>query len=175
MKYPLLFLLILFHSLLYAQHSEYLEFDWMKMEGWKIGFQQETEKMLIIEYIPEKQSIDTWREIGTIQMIKMDNVRNFTPKQMMEFMHKQGLDKAPKAKLTYIAQNDSIDYPWIQFKIEAPEILDNPNSESQLYHMIQGKETLFVIIWGIRRWEIYEEELNKWTKILLKAKVGIEE
>ena len=159
-----------------AQHGEYLDFNWNELAGdeWKVAYQNEDQQMLMLQYIPSSQNLETWREIGTIQMIKMEDVRSYTPQEMMEIMFKQGQTVAPDAKLTYIDKNDSVEYPWIQFKIEAPTLKDAPSAESQLYHMIQGKETLFVLIWGIRRWEIEPGDQTKWMSILSRAKVGVE-
>ena len=170
MQRILLICLLLLSSLTHAQHSEYLDFSWV--DDWQVAFQNEDDKMLVIQYIPPDQTLESWREIGTIQMIKMQDVRQYTPSDMMKIMYTQGLQQAPKAKLTFIAKNDSTEYPWIQFKIEAPELKDIPEAESQLYHLVQGKETLFVVIWGIRRWEIYPEEEEKWLPFLGKATVG---
>jgi len=172
MKNLLFLILICLNTSVFAQHTEYLDFTWQSEEDWSVAFEEEDDKMLILQYIPKGQTLETWREIGTIQMIKMAEIRQFTPYEMMEIMYKQGLQQAPEAKLTFITKNDSTEYPWIQFKIEAPKLKDIPQAESQLYHLIQGKETLFVVIWGIRRWEIYTEEESKWREIFSKATVG---
>jgi hypothetical protein len=125
----------------FGQVKESLQIAWPGEYKWKVGAQQDTKAMSMIELIPEKQSLTNWSVMAT--MVSYKNMKmpiSKVPALMMASIQKN----ATSSKLTIEEQGVKNGAPWILFKIESPSFKNDPRPESQLYYAIQGKATLYV-------------------------------
>jgi hypothetical protein len=100
-------------------------------------------------------------------MTSVKNTRNVPMDVAMNLMYEQSLKNAPGAKLTFIEKDDKAKYPWIIFKIEAPKFKDDKHPESQVWYIVQGKETLYTNFRAIKKSKIpkdYEEKCAAFFK-----------
>ena len=143
MKKAFLTLCILSYSLIYSfgQVRESLQIAWPGEYNWKVGSQQNTKAVSMIELIPGKESLNNWSVMATMfsyKNMKMPIAK--VPDLMMSSIKKN----ATSSKLTIEEQGVKNGAPWILFKIESPSFKNDPRPESQLYYAIQSKATLYV-------------------------------
>lgn len=143
--------------------------EWPASENWKIGDRQENDKMVMIDYIPANETLDTWTEIGNVMTIK--GVKNITMDEAMNMMLNQSKKNSPKAVLTFIEKDENAEYPWIIFKIESKNFKNDKNPESQLWHITQGKSSLYVNFRAVKEASISPELQQKWIAFFKTGKV----
>ena len=151
------------------QGGESLSLHWPESENWKLENSQENEEMTMMELIPSNETLDNWTEIGTMMAIK--DVRNIPMDVAMNMMFDQAKKNSPKAKLTFIEKDESVEYPWIIFTIESPNFKNDKKSESQLWYITQGKTSLYTNFRAIKQPEIPTDLKNKWIHFFKTAKV----
>jgi hypothetical protein len=139
-QFILLTTFILFTISTFSQ-TENLKILWPEEYKWKIRTNQEDETSHFIEVIPEKEEINSWTILGAMNTVK--NTTKTTTDQVIKSMTESSLSESPKAKLTVLEKNDSTKNNWIIFKIETPSFPNDPIPESQLFYVIQGKQSLF--------------------------------
>ncbi len=100
------------------QAGESLMLDWPENENWKVGSSQENEQMAMLELIHSNETLEKWTEFGSMMSIK--GARNIPMDKAMNMMFDQAKQNSPKAKLTFIEKDESVEYPWILFTIESP-------------------------------------------------------
>lgn len=151
------------------QKGESLSLHWPENENWKVGSNQENDQMTMIELIPSNETLDNWTEIGTMTAIK--GAKNIPMDKAMNLMFDQSKKNSPKSKLTFIEKDESVEFPWIIFIIESPNFKDDKKSESQLWYIVQGKNSLYTNFRAIKESSIPENLKDKWTKFFKTAKI----
>lgn len=152
-----------------SQVEEFFLLEWPASENWKIGDRQENDKMVMIDYIPANETLDTWTEIGNVMTIK--GVKNITMDEAMNMMLNQSKKNSPKSVLTFIEKDENAEYPWIIFKIESKNFKNDKNPESQLWHITQGKSSLYVNFRAVKEASISLELQQKWIAFFKTGKV----
>jgi len=122
------------------QLGESLSLHWPEDENWKIGSKQENEQMDMLELIHSDETLENWTEFRS--MISVKGAKNIPMDKAMNLMFEQSKENSPKAKLTFIEKEESIEYPWIIFTIECPNFKNDKTPESQLWYVVQGKTSL---------------------------------
>jgi tetratricopeptide (TPR) repeat protein len=151
------------------QLGESLSLHWPEEENWKIGSNQENEQMNMVELIHSDETFDNWTEIGTMTSIK--GAKNIPMDKAMHLMFEQTKQNSPKAKLTFIEKDESLEYPWIIFTIESPSFKNDKNPESQLWYIVQGKTSLYTNFRAIKKKEIPIDLKEKWIKFFKTGKI----
>jgi len=151
------------------QLGESLRLDWPKDENWKIGSNQENEQMVMIELIHSDETLENWTEIGS--MISIKGAKNIPMDKVMSMMYDQAKENAPKAKLTFIEKDESVEYPWIIFTIESPSFKNDKTPESQLWYIIQGKASLYTNFRAVKEKTIPSHLKEKWIKFFKTGKI----
>lgn len=123
---------------------ESLFFHFPDHENWQLKSNQRNKTMSSTDYTKNNKDLDKWDEI--LNVITVFNVK---PKKnelekMMGMVLKQSAEKAPNAKSTLIDKEEDTDYPWIMFKNECPEIKGLEQTESQIYCIFLGEETIYI-------------------------------
>ncbi len=111
------------------QKGESLMLYWPESENWKIGSSQEDEETAMLELIHSNETLEKWTEFGSMLSIK--GAKNIPMDKAMNLMFDQAKANSPKAKLTFIEKDESVEYPWIIFTIEAPNFGNDRTPESQ--------------------------------------------
>lgn len=149
--------------------NEELGIDWPDEDKWKVGDVQTSGNTKVIDLIREGEDVDNWTELGNMTLV--NGVRNQNVENTMDYLSKQSLVNSPDSKLTFIDKDLKAKYPWIMFKIENPFFKNDPRPESQIWYVIQGKQSLYMIFWAIKQKTISKENEDKWTNIFKNSKM----
>lgn len=148
----------------YGQEKiENLKIVWPEEYKWKLGSNQENKNMQMLEIVPEKETIENWTILGT--MVSIKGIKNASMEGVMNTTYDQAKTAAPKAKLTFIEKDDKAKNPWIIFKVEAPNFINDKNPESQLYYVVQGEQSLYSNFVAIKEKKLNDEFVAKWKKV----------
>ncbi len=140
--------------------------DWP--ENW-VGSKQENDKMIMIEYVASDETLENWTEIGTMTTIK--GLTNITLVDYKNLLFQQSKKNSSKAQLTVIEKNENSANPWIIFTIEAPNFKNDKNPESQLWFVIQGKDSLYSNFRAVKQPKISAELKDKWIAFFKKGRI----
>lgn len=151
------------------QSGESLMLEWPEEENWKVGSSQENEQMAMLELIHSSETLENWTEFGSMMSIK--GAKNIPMDKAMNLMFEQSKKNSPKAKLTFIEKDESVEYPWIIFTIECPNFKNDKTPESQLWYIVQGKTSLYTNFRAVKQAEIPEELKGKWIKFFKTGKI----
>lgn len=151
------------------QPGESLLLNWPEEENWKIGSNQENDKMAMLELIHSNETLDNWTEIGT--MISIKGAGKMPVEKAMNMMFEQAQKNAPKAKLSFIEKDETAEYPWIIFTIEAPGFKNDKTPESQLWYIVQGKTALYTNFRAVKQATVPADLKEKWTAFFKTGKI----
>jgi hypothetical protein len=119
--------------------------------------------------IHANETIDKWTELGNMTSIK--GIKGIPVERAMVLMYDQAKQNAPKAKLTFIEKDETVEFPWILFTIEAPSFKNDKTPESQLWYIIQGKQALYTNFIAVKKPTIPTELKEKWMPFFKSGKV----
>ena len=151
------------------QLGESLMLDWPEEENWKVGSSQENDQMEMIELIHSDETLENWTEIGSMMSIK--GATNIPMDKAMNLMFEQSKQNSPKAKLTFIEKDESVEYPWIIFTIESPSFKNDKTPESQLWYVVQGKTSLYTNFRAVKQETIPADLKAKWIKFFKTGEI----
>jgi tetratricopeptide (TPR) repeat protein len=151
------------------QASEGLMLEWPLDEKWKLGSNQENDKMRMIEVIHTNETLEKWTEIGTMMTVK--GAKNIPMDKAMNLMYEQTKQNSLNAKLTFIEKDETAEYPWIIFLLECPEFTTDKTPESQLWYIIQGKSALYTNFRAIKKASIPDDIKAKWISFFKTGKI----
>lgn len=149
--------------------GESLMLYWPEEENWKMANSQENEQMMMLELVRNNETLEKWTEIGTMQSIK--GATGVPMDKAMNLMYEQAKQACPKAKLTFIEKDESVQYPWVIFTIECASYKDSKTAESQLWYIVQGKTSLYTNFRAIKEATIPEATKKKWIDFFKGGKV----
>lgn len=142
---------------------------WPEKYGWKTLSNQENEKMHIIELIPGEENEENWTILG--QMMSIKGMTNVSMDYAKDIFFKASQESSPNSRITVIRQADSVEYPWILFKIENPSFKGLNGTESQLWYIRQGTTSLFANFVAKKEKILEEKFIKEWTKVFVKSEV----
>jgi len=151
------------------QVVESFELDWPVNENWKVGDDQANEQQRVLDFIHSNETIDKWTELVNMTTIK--GVTGITMDTAMNFVFNQAKLNSPEAKLTLIEKDQSAEYPWILFTVEAPGFVNDTTPESQLWYLIQGKQALHTNFIAVKKANVPANLKIKWTKIFKTGQI----
>ncbi|MES2655017.1 MAG: tetratricopeptide repeat protein [Bacteroidota bacterium] len=149
--------------------GESLMLNWPESENWKVGNSQETDEMAMLELIHTNETLEKWTEFGSMMSIK--GAKNIPMDKAMNMMFEQAKLNSSKAKLTFIEKDESAEYPWIIFTIEAPGFKNDKTPESQLWYIVQGKTSLYTNFRAVKQATVPAELKDKWIQFFKTGKV----
>ena len=167
----LLFIIALTTSMapIYGQKQENLRIVWAEEYKWKIVSNQENQSMHMLEMVPENETGDNWKIIGT--MISYKNTKISRTDQVVEIYKQDSEKESSKAKVTILESDDKGKNIWVLFKVETPSFPNDPNPESQLYYAIQGEKTLYVNFIAIKEKKLFKEFVDKWSIVFKNSEI----
>jgi hypothetical protein len=160
-------LLLAIANLAFSQES--LKIVWLEKYEWKILSNQENENIHVIELIPGKEKAESWTMLG--QMMSIKGALNVPMDQAKDLMLEQTKANSPNAKLTVLEKNEADEFPWILFKIESPNFNDDPNPESQLWYIRQGKTALYMNFIAMKKSKLSNGFVKTWTKVFKESEM----
>ncbi len=151
------------------QLGESLMLHWPEEENWKLGSSQEDGNIAMLELIHADETLENWTEIGSMLSIK--GATNVPMDKAMNMMFDQSKEGSPKAKLTFIEKDESVEYPWIIFTIENVGSKKEKNVESQLWYIVQGKTALYTNFRAVKESALTSDIKDKWMKFFKTGEV----
>lgn len=151
------------------QEGESLSFYFPENENWKIGDNQENDEQQIIDMIHSNEAIDNWTELTNMTSIK--GVKGINVEKVMNLMFEESKKNSSNAKLTFIEKNESVEFPWIIFTIESPNFKNDKIPESQLWYIVQGKQSLYTNFRAVKSASISEDQKQKWIAFFKTGKI----
>ena len=167
MKQLLIFLFTICFFIQAIAQNEKLVIPWP--ETWKIGSQEKTHTMSMVELIPNNEKIDQWTIIGTTTIF---NGKQDVPiEAAMNSTFNQAKKNAINPTLTLIDKKADGKNPWILFKIEAAGYQNNNSPESQLFYVVEGENALYSNFVAIKQATLSKEFTAHWTGIFKSSKL----
>jgi len=151
------------------QQEESLMLYWPESENWKVGDDQENSAQHVLDLIHTNETIDNWTELGNMSSIK--GVTGVPMDKAMNLMFEQAKLNSPKAKLIFIEKDESVEYPWIIFTIEAPSFKNDKTPESQLWYIVQGKQALYTNFRAVKQATIPVDLKENWITFFKTGKI----
>ena len=151
------------------QKGESLVLVWPESENWKLGNSTENDQIAILELIHTNETLEKWTEFGS--MLSVKGATKTPMDAAMKMMFDQTKGNAPKAKLTFIEKNETVEYPWILFTIEIPNFKSDKNPESQLWYVVQGKSALYCNFRAVKKATLPVDIKEKWIKFFKTGKI----
>lgn len=143
---------------------------WPVEEGWKMQSSMEDTNFRLIEFLKEKENPDTWKEYGAMLTLRGNDssqtLKDFTTSIINEFRN-----RAPKATMRIISQDVKASYPWMIVALEAPMTTNHKKPESQLWHIVKGKNTIYGNFRAVKEKKLTKSQINEWTTFFKTGKV----
>lgn len=149
--------------------SESIVLNLPEDENWKIGDDQDSKEIRVLDYVHANETINNWTELINTTVVK--GVKDAKMDMVMNLMSEQSKKNSPDAKLTFIDKDEKAEFPWIIFTVESPRFNNDPNPESQLWYIVQGKQALYNNFRAIKKAIIPNELKEKWVAFFKSAKV----
>jgi len=135
---------------------------WPAEEGWKMQSSMEDSTFRLIEFLKEHESPDTWTEYGA-----MLTIRGFEPGTTLHSfsasIKNEFTSRAPKATMRIIAQQKKGPNPWMIIALEAPMTTNHKKPESQLWHLVMGKSTIYGNFRAVKEKKLTNKLISSWT------------
>lgn len=130
---------------------------------WHAGWGQKTDAITTIEYIPDGDKIDNWKELITSQYIpNLD--KTVTPKkfsqEVMQYLKDSGLDP------TINVISETPNRVLFEFQVLEPENL----KQHELQLVTKGSNGMYVLHYVIKEAPMDPERRAKWIDLLNKSK-----
>lgn len=151
--------------------QEVLKIFWPTAYKWKIGSNQTTGNQQLVELVPGNETINNWSIIGSMLVMKGSRVAKIAsvPPMLLAQTHK----RSATAKLTVLEQSEVAANKWVLFKVEAPNYVNSPKPESQLYYVVQGQSALFVNFVAIKQAKLPADFVKQWSAIFKQSRITI--
>jgi len=170
--FPIILLLLLAFPA-FSQQKESIKIAWPEEYKWKIGSDQKTAQVDVVELIPGKESLEKWTLMGNTMTIK--GGQNIPVEAAMNMMFEQAQKNSDNAKLTLVEKSDpNIENPWVLFKIEASSFHNDKNPESQLYYITSGKTALYSNFIAVKESKLKDKFVEKWTAVFKQTTIVTE-
>src|SRR5262245_55978116 len=91
------------------QAKESFSLDWPDSENWKVGSSQENEKMVMVELVRGKETVEKWTELGTMTSYK--GVKGKNVEDMRDQFYSLTKKSCEEAKLTTLTKDLDSKYP----------------------------------------------------------------
>jgi hypothetical protein len=88
-----------------------------------------------------------------------------------ELLYEQMKQKSPRAKFTIVEIDKKIEYPWIIFSIECPVSGQTKTPESQLWYIVQGNSSMYLVDRAVKEKSLPDVLKLKWTKFFKTGKI----
>jgi hypothetical protein len=149
-----------------AQDDENLLFAVPK--GFKVGFTKKSDQQMITEMVPEKESVENWTEIVTVQIFY--NLRDTPPAEYRARLEKLGAEACPGARFTKIKVGTENLYPMVAWSQACPLNKQSGKPEFTWFKAVQGRDSFYVVQKAFKA-EPTPKQLKAMTALFDGAKV----
>ena len=170
MKQISLVVVLLLSQFYFSQNrKEILKVYWPAEYQWKTINDREYKGIHLTEIVPEKEKSGSWKKLGTMMYFKNTRVPNADT--IIDLYREVSWEEGSKSKLTVLEKHDKGENIWVLFKEENALYSDNKTPKSQLFYVIQGEDTLYYVFISLRKKELPEEFVEKWSKIFKNSEL----
>jgi hypothetical protein len=169
MKNLFLFFVLLYFSGYAQKKIENIKIDWPAEYKWQIINQSKNKSRQSVTLIPGYETVKNASIIGTMVAIKGVN---YSDLDGLITHYKTSIDTG--SKLTLLERNDTNQPHWIIFKVETPVTPKYPEPESDLYYVVQGEYALYENYVAIKKENISQDFIKRWSEIFKKAALAIQ-
>jgi hypothetical protein len=136
----------------------------VKLDGWKVGNSQDVPgKGNIVEFIQEKENINAWTKIATIQFLENNNN---TPSSVVSTLEKSMKKKCQNVKWNILEESsNSVLYEWSLSKCSTLE------NQHELSRFLKGNDGLHRVAYTEKGFMMSAKTRNYWIDKLSKAQV----
>lgn len=163
-KQILVITLLLVSAISFSQSRESFELDWKKMKDWKQASHQEDSGNYLTEYLRKGDKLENWKELIAIQRLDITGARIMSLDALMNSGFEELKNNAPEAVLTVIQKDEEAANPWIEYKSESPRFNNDPNPESQFFHVVKTGNSIFLIWWAVKKSKITENDYKMYQE-----------
>ena len=130
--------------------------------GYKIGFQQKNNDMLISEMVPVNQTVKNWTEMITVQVFY---VLKATPDQFKAQMEKEWAVAWPGSESHPVGQGRENGYPSMVWLQNCPLNKATGKPEITWFKAIEGNDSFYVVQLAFKAWPS-KEQITQWMHYL---------
>lgn len=95
----------------------------------------------MIELIPGDQTAENWTLLGQMTSVKE------------------------------LERDEESQFPWVLIAVENPYFENNPNPESQIHFIKQGKRSLFMSMIAIKEEKLSKKFIKEWTEVFKASEI----
>lgn len=150
-----------------AKKEESLVFHFPLSEKWIKASAADEGGMTSIDYIREGESLDKWSEL--INLMILPGMTGVDLDQTMNMMFEQSKQRSGTAKITFIEKDSLALYPYIIFKIEAENFLNDEGPESQVWYITEGLKNVYFAFRAVKAPKITEQQKKKWAEFFKRS------
>lgn len=132
-------------------------------KGYKIGFQNKTDRGLISEMVPEGETVEGWTEMVTVQIFF--GMRDVTPPQYRARLERLWGDACPGSAFAEVKDGIENDYATLTWSQKCPVNHQTGKPELAWLKAVQGKDS-FYLVQKAYRFEPSAEQMAKWDRCL---------
>lgn len=143
---------------------------WPENEGWKMQSSMEDTSFRLIEFLKNNENPDNWSEYGAMLTLR-GYEQNATLKEFITSVTEEFRSRAPKVKMRIIAQDAKNQFPWMIAVLEAPMTTNHKKPESQLWHVVKGKSTIYGNFRAVKEKKLSKKNIDAWSAFFKTGKV----
>jgi mannose-6-phosphate isomerase-like protein (cupin superfamily) len=136
---------------------------WPVEQGWSMQSSSEDSTFRMIEYLKNNENPDTWTEYGAMLTVRGFD-KNTTLHDFILNVRDEFRNRAPKATMRIIEQSKKDQTPWIIVAMEAPKTTNHNKPESQLWHIVKGKETIYGNFRAVKEKKLSKKLIQEWSE-----------
>jgi hypothetical protein len=137
-------------------------------QGYKVGFQNKTERQMISEMVPAAESVEDWTEMVTVQIFY--NLRDVAPAQYRARLEKLWDESCPGSSFAKVKEELENLYPTITWVQRCPGNAKTGKPEFTWMKAVRGKDS-FYLVQKAYKFEPSAEQVSLWGDFLDSVKV----
>ncbi len=137
-------------------------------DGYKIDYQANENNVIMMEMVPEQQSVNNWDEMVTTQI--MLGVKNITPQEFQASMQKMWSDVCKDAQFFTMKQGKENGYPFSFWLQGCPNNPATGKLEFTYFKAIQGNDSFYVVQKAFK-FNPSKDQIVQWTQYLRSVEV----
>jgi hypothetical protein len=137
-------------------------------KGFKVGFTKQSDQQMITEMVPDKESVENWTEMVTVQIFH--TLRDVAPAEYRSRLEKLGAEACPGASFAKVKDGTENLYPMVIWSQRCPLNQQSGKPEFTWFKAVQGRDRFYVVQKAFKA-EPTPKQLKAMTALLDGAKV----
>jgi hypothetical protein len=116
--------------------------------GFKVGHQGSRDGLNMQEWVPEKETVENWSEIVTVQVFL--GRRDLDPAQVLQRIQQQWLQACKGSPSAPIAAGTTNGYPTTTVLLHCPLLASTGKPETTMFLAIKGRDSFYMVQRAVR-------------------------